>query len=148
MTVSLRPSSNRTGGFPASGFPRVIHSLRFYATTRFHAAHVGCRYSPQRCRHRITKSSAYRTSSGRCSQRSFTCQSNRCKYRLASSGEITPPCGVPRRLPVVVDRPLSGSRSTIGALEPCLDEGKDASVAHAPRHHAQQLTVRDAVEVA
>ena len=24
MTVLLRPASNRTGGFPASGFPRVL----------------------------------------------------------------------------------------------------------------------------
>jgi len=46
MTVSLRPSSNRTGGFPASGFPRVIHSHRFYATARVHAARVGSRYRP------------------------------------------------------------------------------------------------------
>jgi len=27
MTVTLRPSSNRTGGFPASGSPRVIHRI-------------------------------------------------------------------------------------------------------------------------
>jgi hypothetical protein len=27
MTVLLRPSSNRTGGFTASGFPRVIHRI-------------------------------------------------------------------------------------------------------------------------
>ena len=45
-TVPLRPSSNRTGGFPASGFPRVIHSHRFYAATRVHAARVGNRYRP------------------------------------------------------------------------------------------------------
>ncbi|MBI5383169.1 MAG: phosphoadenosine phosphosulfate reductase family protein, partial [Verrucomicrobia bacterium] len=31
MTVWLRPSSNRTGGFPASGSPRAIHAHRFYA---------------------------------------------------------------------------------------------------------------------
>jgi len=46
MTGSLRPSSNRTGGFPASGFPRAIHAHRFYATTRVQAARVGSRYRP------------------------------------------------------------------------------------------------------
>jgi hypothetical protein len=46
MTVPLRPSSNRTGGFPASGFPKVIHAHRFYARARIHAAadsHPRCR---------------------------------------------------------------------------------------------------------
>ncbi len=35
MTVSLRPSSNRTGGFPASGFPNPIlaHHFRFATET-------------------------------------------------------------------------------------------------------------------
>jgi len=46
MNVSFRPASNQTGGFPASGFPKVIHSLRFYATARGHAARVGSRYRP------------------------------------------------------------------------------------------------------
>lgn len=46
VTVSLRPSSNRTGGFPASGFPKVIHSHRFYALARVQAAVVGSRYRP------------------------------------------------------------------------------------------------------
>src|ERR1035437_653277 len=46
MTVSLRPSSNRTGGFPASGFPKAIHSHCFYATACVHAARVGSRYRP------------------------------------------------------------------------------------------------------
>ena len=50
MTVWLRPSSNRTGGFPASGSPRAIHAHRFYARACFHAAHVGSRYRPQRSR--------------------------------------------------------------------------------------------------
>ena len=50
MTVSLRPSSNRTGGFPASGFPRAIHAHRFYTTARFQAAVVGSRYRPERSR--------------------------------------------------------------------------------------------------
>ena len=45
-TVTLRPSSNRTGGFPASGFPRVIHSHRFYVRACVHAARVGSRYRP------------------------------------------------------------------------------------------------------
>ena len=37
MTVWLRPSSNRTGGFPASASPRAIHAQRFYAVARFQA---------------------------------------------------------------------------------------------------------------
>ena len=46
MTVSLRPSSNRTGGFPASGFPKAIHSHCVYARACVHAARVGSRYRP------------------------------------------------------------------------------------------------------
>ena len=46
MTVSLRPSSNRTGGFPASGFPKAIHWHCFYAADRVQAARVGSRYKP------------------------------------------------------------------------------------------------------
>jgi N-acetylglutamate synthase-like GNAT family acetyltransferase len=43
MTGSPRLSSNRTGGLPASGFPKAIHSHCFHARARLHAA-VGGRF--------------------------------------------------------------------------------------------------------
>ena len=75
--------------------------------------------------------------------------SNQCRYRFASSGEITPPCGVPfcGRLPSALRPSLSGG-STTGALQPHPDQ-----LQHRPVHdpHAQarhQLVVRNRIEVA
>ena len=74
---------------------------------------------------------------------------NRFMYRLASSGLITPPCGVPRLLllaarhaPLPFLVPLFDR-----CLQPHLDQMQHVPIDDAPRHALHQFAVRDRVEV-
>ena len=66
MTAWLRPSSNWTGGFPASGFPRAMHSPNFYARATVHAARVGSRPSQGRSRRTACERFAHKTFAPSC----------------------------------------------------------------------------------
>src|SRR4026207_2298717 len=70
-------------------------------------------------------------------------------YRFASSGLITPPCGVPRVfcLPPVIRRfPLSSFSST-GNFEPHLDQTQHIPIYDSPSDTLYQFAVWDGVEV-
>ena len=74
--------------------------------------------------------------------------SKACRERFASSGEIAPPCGVPRRVrwPPWTSRLPSGRSSTTGCAQPLPEQPTDGSVAHPAGHGREEVLVGDGVD--